>query len=54
MRCPPMSASGTRFSCCPPGSSSGGSSHDDLIDLIIPRGSNELVRSIKESTKIPV
>jgi len=28
--------------------------HDDLIDLIIPRGSNELVRSIKESTKIPV
>lgn len=28
--------------------------HDDLIDLIIPRGSNDLVRSIKESTKIPV
>jgi glutamate-5-semialdehyde dehydrogenase len=28
--------------------------HDDLIDLIIPRGSNELVRSIKESTRIPV
>ena len=27
---------------------------DDLIDLVIPRGSNELVRSIKESTKIPV
>ncbi|MDD1769662.1 MAG: glutamate-5-semialdehyde dehydrogenase [Methanomassiliicoccales archaeon] len=27
---------------------------DDLIDLIVPRGSNELVRSIKESTKIPV
>lgn len=28
--------------------------HDDLIDLIIPRGSNELVRSIMESTRIPV
>ncbi len=28
--------------------------HDDLIDLIIPRGSNELVRSIMESTKVPV
>ncbi len=28
--------------------------HDDLIDLIIPRGSNELVRSIKNSTRIPV
>lgn len=28
--------------------------HDDLIDLIIPRGSNELVRSIQSSTKIPV
>ena len=28
--------------------------HDDLIDLIIPRGSNELVRSIKSSTRIPV
>ena len=28
--------------------------HDDLIDLIIPRGSNELVRSIKDSTRIPV
>ena len=28
--------------------------HDDLIDLIIPRGSNELVRSIKASTRIPV
>lgn len=27
---------------------------DDLIDLIVPRGSNELVRLIKESTKIPV
>ncbi|MDH7508333.1 MAG: glutamate-5-semialdehyde dehydrogenase [Methanomassiliicoccales archaeon] len=27
---------------------------DDLIDLVIPRGSNELVRSIKESTRIPV
>ncbi|HVO77497.1 MAG TPA: glutamate-5-semialdehyde dehydrogenase, partial [Methanomassiliicoccales archaeon] len=27
---------------------------DDLVDLIVPRGSNELVRSIKESTKIPV
>jgi glutamate-5-semialdehyde dehydrogenase len=28
--------------------------HDDLIDLIIPRGSNELVRSIKDGTRIPV
>jgi glutamate-5-semialdehyde dehydrogenase len=28
--------------------------HDDLIDLIIPRGSNALVRSIMESTRIPV
>jgi glutamate-5-semialdehyde dehydrogenase len=27
---------------------------DDLVDLIIPRGSNELVRSIQEDTKIPV
>jgi glutamate-5-semialdehyde dehydrogenase len=26
----------------------------DLVDLIIPRGSNELVRSIQASTKIPV
>ncbi|NLI73732.1 MAG: glutamate-5-semialdehyde dehydrogenase [Euryarchaeota archaeon] len=28
--------------------------HDDLIDLIIPRGSNELVRIIQSSTRIPV
>jgi glutamate-5-semialdehyde dehydrogenase len=28
--------------------------HDDLIDLIIPRGSNQLVRSIMDSTRIPV
>lgn len=27
---------------------------DEWIDLIIPRGSNELVRSIQESTRIPV
>lgn len=27
---------------------------DDYIDLVIPRGSNELVRYIKSSTKIPV
>lgn len=27
---------------------------DDLIDLMIPRGGNELVRTIKENTKIPV
>lgn len=27
---------------------------DDLIDLIIPRGSNQLVRSIMDSTRIPV
>ena len=27
---------------------------DDLVDLIIPRGSNELVRSIKDATRIPV
>lgn len=28
--------------------------HDDLIDLVIPRGSGELVRSIQSSTRIPV
>ena len=28
--------------------------HDDLIDLVIPRGSGELVRSIQASTRIPV
>lgn len=27
---------------------------DDLVDLVIPRGSADLVRSIKESTRIPV
>lgn len=27
---------------------------DDLIDLVIPRGSNELVRSIQDNTRIPV
>lgn len=27
---------------------------DDLVDLIIPRGSNELVKSIQSSTRIPV
>ncbi len=27
---------------------------DQYIDLVIPRGSNELVRYIKSSTKIPV
>ncbi|MEM4262924.1 MAG: glutamate-5-semialdehyde dehydrogenase [Thermoplasmata archaeon] len=27
---------------------------DDMIDLVIPRGSNELVRSIQDSTRIPV
>ena len=27
---------------------------DDVIDLVIPRGSNKLVSQIKESTKIPV
>ena len=27
---------------------------DDMVDLIIPRGSNELVRSIQAKTKIPV
>jgi len=29
-------------------------SYDDLIDLIVPRGSNELVRYIKSNTQIPV
>ena len=29
-------------------------SQDRYIDLVVPRGSNELVRYIKESTKIPV
>jgi glutamate-5-semialdehyde dehydrogenase len=28
--------------------------HDELIDLVIPRGSGELVRSIQASTRIPV
>jgi glutamate-5-semialdehyde dehydrogenase len=28
--------------------------HDELIDLVIPRGSGELVKSIQASTKIPV
>ena len=28
--------------------------HDDLIDLVIPRGSSALVRSIQASTRIPV
>ncbi|XP_059302477.1 delta-1-pyrroline-5-carboxylate synthase isoform X1 [Lycium ferocissimum] len=28
--------------------------HDDVIDLVIPRGSNKLVSQIKASTKIPV
>jgi len=28
--------------------------HDDLIDLVIPRGSGKLVRSIQDSTRIPV
>lgn len=27
---------------------------DELIDLVIPRGSNELVRYVKDNTKIPV
>ena len=27
---------------------------DDLINLVIPRGSNEMVRTIQQSTKIPV
>lgn len=27
---------------------------DDMIDLVIPRGSNELVRAIQDSTRIPV
>jgi glutamate-5-semialdehyde dehydrogenase len=27
---------------------------DDLINLVIPRGSNEMVRSIQQNTKIPV
>ncbi|KAM1183009.1 hypothetical protein ACFX1X_001377 [Malus domestica] len=28
--------------------------HDDMIDLVIPRGSNKLVSQVKNSTKIPV
>jgi glutamate-5-semialdehyde dehydrogenase len=28
--------------------------HDDLVDLVIPRGSNELVKTIQDNTKIPV
>ena len=28
--------------------------HDELIDLVIPRGSGELVRAIQSSTRIPV
>ena len=28
--------------------------HDDLVDLVIPRGSNALVRSVMEQTRIPV
>ncbi|KAB2596179.1 delta-1-pyrroline-5-carboxylate synthase-like [Pyrus ussuriensis x Pyrus communis] len=28
--------------------------HDDVIDLVIPRGSNKLVSQVKNSTKIPV
>jgi gamma-glutamyl phosphate reductase len=28
--------------------------HDELIDLVIPRGSGKLVRSIQDSTRIPV
>ena len=28
--------------------------HDDLIDLVIPRGSGELVRAIQSATRIPV
>ena len=27
---------------------------DDVIDLVIPRGSNKLVTQIKNTTKIPV
>lgn len=28
--------------------------HDDLVDLVIPRGSNEFVRHIQETSRIPV
>jgi glutamate-5-semialdehyde dehydrogenase len=28
--------------------------HDDLVDLVIPRGSNEFVRHIQENSRIPV
>lgn len=28
--------------------------HDDVIDLVIPRGSNKLVSQVKNLTKIPV
>lgn len=32
----------------------GGGQLDDVVDLVIPRGSNRLVASIKENTKIAV
>ena len=43
-----------RSPCSPPGEDSLLLRLDGLVDLIIPRGSNELVRFIQDNTRIPV